>query len=89
MLSIWRRKCLKKEYNEDLSFGILCFLVQVDEWLNNSSLFPSARNEKANENYTTDFITKLFTEEGKSVFSARMNVLGKCSSDVRQSKQMI
>ncbi len=35
------------------------------------------RNEKANENYTTDFIYKLFSEEGKGVFSARMNVLGK------------
>ncbi|XP_057365854.1 ATP-dependent 6-phosphofructokinase-like isoform X3 [Daphnia carinata] len=34
------------------------------------------RNEKANENYTTDFIYKLFSEEGKGVFSARMNVLG-------------
>jgi len=35
------------------------------------------RNEKANENYNTDFIYKLFSEEGKGVFSARMNVLGK------------
>ncbi|XP_046655200.1 ATP-dependent 6-phosphofructokinase-like isoform X2 [Daphnia pulicaria] len=34
------------------------------------------RNENANENYTTDFIYKLFSEEGKGVFSARMNVLG-------------
>lgn len=34
------------------------------------------RNENANENYTTDFITKLFTEEGKGIFSCRANVLG-------------
>nr|CAH0113232.1 unnamed protein product [Daphnia galeata] len=34
------------------------------------------RNENANANYTTDFIYKLFSEEGKGVFSARMNVLG-------------
>lgn len=34
------------------------------------------RNEKANENYTTDFIYRLYCEEGKGLFSARMNVLG-------------
>jgi len=34
------------------------------------------RNEKANDNYTTDFIYRLFSEEGKDVFTARMNVLG-------------
>ncbi len=34
------------------------------------------RNEMANENYSTDFITKLLQEEGKGVFSARSNVLG-------------
>ena len=33
-------------------------------------------NEKANENYSTDFIYRLFSEEGKDTFSARMNVLG-------------
>ncbi|XP_049954432.1 ATP-dependent 6-phosphofructokinase [Schistocerca serialis cubense] len=34
------------------------------------------RNEKCNENYTTDFIYRLYSEEGKGLFSARMNVLG-------------
>ncbi|KAG5867083.1 hypothetical protein JTB14_026114 [Gonioctena quinquepunctata] len=34
------------------------------------------RNEKASENYNTDFINRLYTEEGKGLFSARMNVLG-------------
>ncbi|KAG8230791.1 hypothetical protein J437_LFUL011355, partial [Ladona fulva] len=34
------------------------------------------RNEKANDNYTTEFINSLYTEEGKGLFSARMNVLG-------------
>lgn len=34
------------------------------------------RNEKANENYTTDFIHRLYSEEGKDVFSTRMNILG-------------
>ncbi|XP_071542421.1 ATP-dependent 6-phosphofructokinase isoform X4 [Panulirus ornatus] len=34
------------------------------------------RNEHANENYTTDFIFRLFSEEGKGIFSCRKNVLG-------------
>ncbi|PVD32211.1 hypothetical protein C0Q70_07640 [Pomacea canaliculata] len=34
------------------------------------------RNENANPNYTTSFIHQLFAEEGKGVFSVRMNVLG-------------
>ncbi|XP_013789533.2 ATP-dependent 6-phosphofructokinase-like [Limulus polyphemus] len=34
------------------------------------------RNEYANSNYTTDFIYRLYCEEGKDVFSSRMNVLG-------------
>ncbi|XP_066268333.1 ATP-dependent 6-phosphofructokinase, muscle type-like isoform X6 [Branchiostoma lanceolatum] len=34
------------------------------------------RNEKCNENYTTDFIYQLYCEEGKGIFSARKNVLG-------------
>ena len=40
-------------------------------------LIKLSRNEKANENYTTDSITRLFTEEGKGLFSARSNILGK------------
>ncbi|KAK9891525.1 hypothetical protein WA026_014762 [Henosepilachna vigintioctopunctata] len=34
------------------------------------------RNEKASTNYSTDFIHRLYSEEGKGVFSTRMNVLG-------------
>ncbi|XP_027200461.1 ATP-dependent 6-phosphofructokinase isoform X1 [Dermatophagoides pteronyssinus] len=34
------------------------------------------RNEKANSNYTTDFMFKLYSEEGKDNFSTRMNILG-------------
>jgi len=34
------------------------------------------RNEKANDNYTTDFIHRLWSEEGKNQFTARMNILG-------------
>ncbi|KAM4643936.1 ATP-dependent 6-phosphofructokinase, muscle type isoform 3-T3 [Amazona ochrocephala] len=34
------------------------------------------RNERCNENYTTDFIYNLYSEEGKGVFDCRKNVLG-------------
>ncbi|XP_055848219.1 ATP-dependent 6-phosphofructokinase isoform X3 [Episyrphus balteatus] len=34
------------------------------------------RNEKASDNYNTDFIHRLYTEEGKGLFSCRMNILG-------------
>ncbi|KAG9337435.1 hypothetical protein JZ751_028726 [Albula glossodonta] len=34
------------------------------------------QNENSNENYTTDFIYQLYTEEGKGVFDCRKNVLG-------------
>ena len=34
------------------------------------------RNEKCNDNYSTDFLYRLFAEEGKGKFTARMNVLG-------------
>ncbi|NXI32760.1 PFKAM protein, partial [Sterrhoptilus dennistouni] len=34
------------------------------------------RNECCNENYTTDFIYNLYSEEGKGVFDCRKNVLG-------------
>lgn len=34
------------------------------------------RNEKCHENYTTDFIYRLYTAEGKDVFDCRVNVLG-------------
>lgn len=37
---------------------------------------PCRRNESCSENYTTDFIYQLYSEEGKGVFDCRKNVLG-------------
>lgn len=37
---------------------------------------PWCRNERCNENYTTDFIYNLYSEEGKGIFDCRKNVLG-------------
>lgn len=44
-------------------------------WLH-FSLFSRNRNEKCHENYTTDFIHKLYSSEGKGIFDCRVNVLG-------------
>ena len=38
------------------------------------------RNEMANENYTTDFIYRLYSEEGKGIFTCRKNILGKINT---------
>jgi len=34
------------------------------------------RNEKASENYNTDFLYRLYSEEGKNKFTVRQNILG-------------
>ncbi|XP_070771436.1 ATP-dependent 6-phosphofructokinase, liver type isoform X3 [Enoplosus armatus] len=34
------------------------------------------RNEKCHENYTTDFLHRLYSSEGKGIFDCRVNVLG-------------
>ncbi|NXC03692.1 PFKAM protein, partial [Orthonyx spaldingii] len=34
------------------------------------------RNERCNDNYTTDFIYNLYSEEGKGIFDCRKNILG-------------
>lgn len=39
-------------------------------------VFCHNRNEKCHENYTTDFIHRLYSSEGKGIFDCRVNVLG-------------
>ncbi len=39
-------------------------------------LFLVIRNEKASELYTTDFLARLFEEEGRNLFDVRQSVLG-------------
>jgi 6-phosphofructokinase 1 len=34
------------------------------------------RNENASTNYSLDFLTKLYDEEGSGIFSVRNNILG-------------
>lgn len=49
--------------------------------------FPG-RNEKCNENYSTDFIFNLYSEEGKGIFDSRKNVLGHMQQVVRRPSRV-
>ena len=46
------------------------------------------RNEKANLEYTTQNLTRIYSEEGKGVFTVRHNVLGHMQQ-VRQWKAIL
>lgn len=43
------------------------------------------RNEKASDNYSTDFMERLYKEEGKGLFSTRANILGHIQQGGRPS----
>ncbi|XP_065296341.1 ATP-dependent 6-phosphofructokinase isoform X4 [Dermacentor albipictus] len=58
---------------KDLMNDVLHMQVKMSEGVQRGLIL---RNEKANENYTTDFIYRLYSEEGKDVFTARQNILG-------------
>lgn len=57
----------------DLIDDIRHFKVKMEGDLKRGLLI---RNEMANKNYTSEFIQSLMSEEGKGVFSARMNIIG-------------
>jgi 6-phosphofructokinase 1 len=48
----------------------------VDSFGAGQRLFLTVRNERANEMYTSDFLRRLFEQEGRGVFDARRIVLG-------------
>uniref|UniRef100_A0A915I601 6-phosphofructokinase n=1 Tax=Romanomermis culicivorax TaxID=13658 RepID=A0A915I601_ROMCU len=50
--------------------------VIAEKMLTGNQRYLITRCEKANENYTADFITKLFTEEGAGLFETKSNTLG-------------
>lgn len=58
----------------------LFFLVKAAPPEGGRSLFElwclCFRNENSNENFTTDFIYQLYSEEGRGVFDCRKNILG-------------
>ena len=47
-----------------------------DAFATGRRLFLALRNEEANQNYTADFLTRLFEEEGRDLFDVRSVVLG-------------
>ncbi|CAH0546399.1 unnamed protein product [Brassicogethes aeneus] len=58
---------------KDLQMDVYHMATKMSEGVQRGLIL---RNEKANENYSTDFIHRLYAEEGKGLFSARSNVLG-------------
>ena len=48
----------------------------VESFRGGRRLYLTIRNECANEQYTTDFLARLFEEEGKGLFDVRQAVLG-------------
>lgn len=48
----------------------------VDSFAAGQRLFLTVRNERANSMYTSDFLRRLFEQEGRGVFDARQVVLG-------------
>ncbi|WP_182170241.1 6-phosphofructokinase [Flaviflexus equikiangi] len=50
--------------------------VMVDAFKNGRSLYLVVRNEYASENYTTDFLARIFEEEGGGLFDVRQAVIG-------------
>uniref|UniRef100_A0A667YPI8 ATP-dependent 6-phosphofructokinase n=1 Tax=Myripristis murdjan TaxID=586833 RepID=A0A667YPI8_9TELE len=65
---------LTEKMKKDIQRG----LVLSMDFLFFSLLFSLSmyRNEKCHEHYTTDFIHKLYSSEGKGIFDCRVNVLG-------------
>lgn len=74
-ISTYVRSYIKVMYKV---ISIFCYKVLLVFFFFNFYFYlhDLCRNELANQNYTTDFISRLFSEEGYPVFTTRMNVLG-------------
>lgn len=68
LLHVLLREAKKGEKNADFPKVFGTFQSNV--------FFSAPRNEKCHEFYTTDFIHKLYSSEGKGIFDCRYNVLG-------------
>lgn len=60
---------------KDLNQDVIAMAAKMSEGVERGLII---RNENANENYNTEFIYRLFSEEGKGLFSCRSNILGMC-----------
>lgn len=61
---------------KDLNQDVIAMAAKMSEGVQRGLIL---RNESANLNYSTDFMQRLFSEEGKGLFSCRMNIIGTCS----------
>ncbi|KAK2589134.1 hypothetical protein KPH14_001956 [Odynerus spinipes] len=57
----------------DLNQDVIAMAAKMSEGVQRGLIL---RNENANSNYNTDFMQRLFSEEGKGLFSCRMNIIG-------------
>ncbi|XP_046823926.1 ATP-dependent 6-phosphofructokinase isoform X4 [Vespa crabro] len=57
----------------DLNQDVIAMAAKMSEGVQRGLIL---RNENANLNYNTDFMQRLFSEEGKGLFSCRMNIIG-------------
>ncbi|XP_015185150.1 PREDICTED: ATP-dependent 6-phosphofructokinase isoform X6 [Polistes dominula] len=58
---------------KDLNQDVIAMAAKMSEGVQRGLIL---RNENANLNYNTDFMQRLFSEEGKGLFSCRMNIIG-------------
>ncbi|XP_071648019.1 ATP-dependent 6-phosphofructokinase isoform X3 [Temnothorax longispinosus] len=58
---------------KDLHQDVIAMAAKMSEGVERGLII---RNEDANENYNTEFMYRLFSEEGKGLFSCRRNILG-------------
>ncbi|XP_075266266.1 ATP-dependent 6-phosphofructokinase, muscle type-like isoform X2 [Convolutriloba macropyga] len=58
---------------EDLKCDVYHLAEKIHEGITRGLII---RNEKASENYTTEFIERMYNEEGDGLFTCRSNILG-------------
>jgi 6-phosphofructokinase 1 len=65
-------------HEEGVTLGRLAADVEqmVDSFAAGQRLFLTVRNERASEMYTSDFLRRIFEQEGRGTFDARQIVLG-------------
>ncbi|XP_058792570.1 ATP-dependent 6-phosphofructokinase isoform X2 [Phymastichus coffea] len=58
---------------KDLNQDIIAMAAKMSEGVQRGLIL---RNESSNQNYNAEFMHRLFSEEGKGLFSCRMNIIG-------------
>lgn len=58
---------------KDLNQDVIAMAAKMSEGVQRGLIL---RNESSNQNYNTDFMQRLFSEEGKGLFSCRSNIIG-------------